>query len=157
MLISQNRLGRWILPNIQQHFLHQWTYSLSEEKIYQIQNISIFRHLASVLNHNTISMNSASEEKSDLILDDVIPINKLENEYIRYRNTCNFKSKPKLTSMTLKSYTTGQDKWKQLLLSKYKEYLTDKSLAAAPQSKEKLIIVCLVILVCNDITLICML
>ena len=106
-----------------------------------MQNTSAFRYFPSILNHNTISMNSASEERSDLILDDVIPINKLENEYIRYRNTYNFKSKPKLTSMILKSYTTGQDKWKQLLLSKYKEYVTDTSLAAVPQSKEKLIIV----------------
>ena len=66
MLISQNRLGRWILPNPQQHLIHQWTYSLSEEKIYQIQNISIFRHLASVLNHNTISMNSALKKEVNL-------------------------------------------------------------------------------------------
>ena len=42
--------------------------------------------------------------------------------------------------MTLTSYISEQDEWKQLLLCKYKEYLTDTTLVAVIQSKEKLMI-----------------
>ena len=75
-------------------------------------------------------------KRSEVTIDDVIPINKLENEYFRYRSIFNFKSKPKLTPTTLKTHIAGQDKWKELLLSQYIEYLTDMTLVAVIQSKD---------------------
>ena len=50
---------RWILPNLQRQLLHQWTYSPSEEDIYIIQNTLTFRNVDSIVNNDTISMNSA--------------------------------------------------------------------------------------------------